>query len=94
MLWMYQRVFFGEITHAENEGLKDLSGREIAVLAPIIALIFFMGIFPKPFLERMEPAVDRFVERVVEKRVAHESEERLNEFLAESEADPEDGEVR
>jgi len=94
MLWMYQRVFFGEVTHAENENLKDLSGREIAVLAPIIALIFFMGIFPKPFLSRMEPAVDKFVERVVEKRVALESKERLREFVVEADTEDEDGDAR
>ncbi|MCZ6765835.1 MAG: NADH-quinone oxidoreductase subunit M [bacterium] len=92
MLWMYQRVFFGEITHAENENLKDLSGREIAVLAPIIALIFFMGIFPNPILRRMEPAVDKFIERVVEKRVARESQAGFEEFVVENDAGA--GEVR
>lgn len=69
MLWMLQRVFFGPIKDKANEMLKDLSVREIAVFAPIIGLIFFMGIYPKPFLSRMEPAVNRFIVEVQEARV-------------------------
>jgi NADH-quinone oxidoreductase subunit M len=64
MLWMLQRVFFGPVKHAVNEGLKDLTPREIAVFAPLIALIFFMGVYPKPFLSRMEPAVNKFISEV------------------------------
>ncbi len=64
MLWMLQRVFFGPIKHAANEGLKDLTTREMAVFAPIIALIFFMGVYPSPFLSRMEPAVNKFISEI------------------------------
>jgi NADH-quinone oxidoreductase subunit M len=79
MLWMLQRVFFGDITHAVNEKLKDLNAREVAVFAPIIGLIIFMGVYPKPFLSRMEPAVDRFIEQVTEKRMAlHEGDVEIN----------------
>src|SRR5205085_2553879 len=49
MLWLYQRVFFGEITHEENRDLEDVNAREILTLAPLIALCFVIGIFPKPF---------------------------------------------
>ncbi|UCG51540.1 MAG: NADH-quinone oxidoreductase subunit M [Candidatus Latescibacterota bacterium] len=70
MLWMYQRVFFGSIKHAANETLKDLNLREIVVFVPIIVMIFFMGIYPKPFLSRMEPAVEKFVAGVTERRTA------------------------
>ena len=70
MLWMYQRVFFGPVRHAENEGLKDLNLREIVVFVPILFMIFFMGVYPKPFLSRMEPAVERFVAQVTEKRMS------------------------
>ena len=68
MLWVYQRVFLGEVTNKENEGLKDLTPREITVFWPLIALILFMGIFPKPFLSRMEPAVNKFIEDVQSRR--------------------------
>ena len=57
MLWMYQRVIYGKITRKENEGLKDLSIREKIIIVPLLLLIFWIGIYPKPFLDRIEPAV-------------------------------------
>ena len=64
MLWMYRRVIFGPLTHPENEKLKDLNGREILILVPIVALIVIMGIFPTPFLDKMKPAVDLTLKRI------------------------------
>ena len=61
LLWAYQRVFHGEVTHEENLRLPDLKAREIAMLAPILALIVYIGLYPKPFLERIEPAAERTV---------------------------------
>lgn len=46
MLWMYQRVFLGEITVQANEGLKDLNLREHLMLIPLVVLIFALGVFP------------------------------------------------
>ncbi len=63
MLWMFQRVMFGPITHPENEKLKDLSFREIVVLAPFILAIFGMGVFPNFFFAKMQPSVERFLSR-------------------------------
>jgi NADH-quinone oxidoreductase subunit M len=60
LLWAYQRVFHGEPA-GENRTLPDLSGRELATLLPILALIVFIGVYPKPFLERIEPAAQRAV---------------------------------
>jgi NADH-quinone oxidoreductase subunit M len=59
MLWMFQRVMFGPVTHPENEKLKDLTLRERLVFAPLLLLIFAMGVMPQPFLDRMQPALDR-----------------------------------
>ena len=59
MLWMFQRVMFGPVTHAENEKLSDLTFRERLVFAPLLLLIFWLGVFPQPFLDRMQPALDR-----------------------------------
>jgi NADH-quinone oxidoreductase subunit M len=59
MLWMFQRVVFGTVTHEENRHLKDLSLRERLVFAPLLVLIFWMGVAPQPFLDRMQPALDR-----------------------------------
>ncbi|MGH7813804.1 MAG: complex I subunit 4 family protein [Candidatus Binataceae bacterium] len=64
MLWAYERVMFGPITHAINETIADLTGREIAVMAPVIALILFMGFFPNPLIRRMEPSVNVMLDRV------------------------------
>jgi len=63
LLWAYQRVFHGEPT-GENRTLPDLSGRELATLLPILALIVFIGVYPKPFLERIEPAAAEAVIRL------------------------------
>ncbi len=64
MLWMLQRVIFGKITKPENEKLIDLNLRERLVLIPLIVLIFWIGIYPKPFLTRMEPAVKTILSMV------------------------------
>jgi NADH-quinone oxidoreductase subunit M len=62
MLWMFQRVVFGPVTHEENRGIADLSLRERLVFVPILLLIFWMGFAPQPFLDRMQPALDRTLE--------------------------------
>jgi NADH-quinone oxidoreductase subunit M len=64
MLWMYQRVIFGKVSKPENEGLKDLSGRERLVLIPLVLLVFWIGIYPGPFLSRIEPAVKQILTQV------------------------------
>jgi NADH-quinone oxidoreductase subunit M len=68
MLWMFQRVMFGEVVHEENKKLKDLSLREICVLLPILFFIVQIGVYPKPFLSRMEPTVNSLITRVESKR--------------------------
>ncbi len=64
MLWMYQRVIMGETTNPENMKLADLNGREKLALAPMIILIFVMGIYPSLFLSRSDAAVTSIRERV------------------------------
>ena len=64
MLWMFQRVFLGEITHEENRRQPDLSVREWAVIGPLCAMAIVMGVFPNLFLKPMEPAVTRLVQRM------------------------------
>jgi NADH-quinone oxidoreductase subunit M len=65
MLWMYQRVMFGEVTHEENKHLTDLNLREIVVLVPVVIAIVWIGVYPQPFLKRMEASTKAIVERVV-----------------------------
>ena len=64
MLYAYERVMFGPITKAVNRTIADLSAREIAVMAPLIALMLLMGLYPRPLLARMEPSVGALMGRV------------------------------
>jgi NADH-quinone oxidoreductase subunit M len=64
LLWAYQRVFHGPLTHPENRSMPDVSPREVAMLAPLCALILFIGVYPKPFLDRINPAAERVVEQL------------------------------
>ena len=63
MLWLVMRVFFGPITHAVNETVRDMNGREIAIVLPLLALIFWIGVYPAPFLERIEPDLKLWLEK-------------------------------
>jgi NADH-quinone oxidoreductase subunit M len=64
MLWMVQRVYYGEVTHEANRTLPDLRAREWAAVLPLCAAAIIMGVLPTLFLRPMEPAVARVVERV------------------------------
>lgn len=57
MLWLYQRVMFGTVTHPENKMLKDCSRREVLYMAPLIILMLWIGIYPKPYLRLIESSV-------------------------------------
>ena len=75
MLWMFQRVMFGPVTNSENAELKDLSLREGIVLAPLLVAIFFMGIYPNFFFQKMEPSLNAFLARVQPRGAAVQSTE-------------------
>ena len=68
LLWMIQRFFFGKVTNEKNRSLNDLSYREIGLIAPLVFLMVFMGVYPKPFLDATEKSV---VE--IQKRVMHQA---------------------
>lgn len=68
MLWAYQRVMFGQLDKAKNEVLADIKLREILVLLPLAVMMFVMGLYPKPFLSRMEPAVSHLLTSKFEHR--------------------------
>ena len=70
MLWMFQRVNYGPVTHDENLTLPDLTVRERWVIIPIVAAAVFMGVFPGVFLRPMQPSVDRLLQRVSRETVA------------------------
>jgi NADH-quinone oxidoreductase subunit M len=61
---MFQKLFLGPVTKEENRRLSDLNWREILTLAPLIILIFWIGLYPKPFFVLMAPAVEKLVAMV------------------------------
>lgn len=63
MLWMVQKVFFGQVTHQENLGLKDLGRREVLAAVPFLLLIVVMGLKPQPFLDVLNHSTQRYVAR-------------------------------
>ena len=64
MLTMYQQVVFGPVTNEANRSLHDLDLREVGALLPILVLIFWIGLYPKPFLRRIEPTVHVLLDRL------------------------------
>src|SRR5882724_5936720 len=64
LLTALQRVIYNPLTNPENEKLPDLTPRELAVLIPLVVGILWLGIYPKPFLQRMEPAARALIEQV------------------------------
>lgn len=70
MLWMYQRVMFGPITHEKNKKLVDLNGREIGLLVPLVIFMVWIGIRPVDFTKYSENWVESFITISEEKSVA------------------------
>ena len=62
-IWMVQRVFFGPLNNEKNKNLKDLSLREMIVLLPFIIAVFWIGIFPQSYLNKMDKSVTHYVEQ-------------------------------
>jgi NADH-quinone oxidoreductase subunit M len=90
MLWLFQRVFFGPLRepvpehHGEGrEPIRDLSSREVASLIPLVVLIFWIGLKPSFFLERMRPTLDRLTVGVM-RTADGETRSRMDELIPES----------
>ena len=64
MLWLYQRTMFGAVTNPKNEKLPDLTLREVWTFVPLLILAVWIGLYPKPFLDRLETSVDNVMARV------------------------------
>jgi NADH-quinone oxidoreductase subunit M len=63
MLWLFQRVMFGPISHA-NEEMKDLNAREIGYFAPLLVAAFWIGLYPKPVIQILEKPIEKLVMQV------------------------------
>ena len=70
LLWMYQRVCFGEVTRDENRRLPDLSPREWAVLLPVLLFIVWIGVYPTTFTGLSEASVHALIGQVQSKAAA------------------------
>jgi len=70
LLWMYQRVIFGDITHEANRRLRDLTTREWAVLVPVVTLIVWIGVYPAAFIGKTETTIEALIAQVQAKASA------------------------
>ena len=61
MLWLYRRVIFGPLVREDLKHIMDLSVREIAIFAPLAAIVLWMGIYPAPFFQVMDGSVAQLV---------------------------------
>ncbi|MFO7892642.1 MAG: NADH-quinone oxidoreductase subunit M [Longimicrobiales bacterium] len=64
MLPMVQKIWFNAPDKPENQDLPDLSRRELTVLVPLVVVMIWMGVYPKPFLDRTEASVSAVIETV------------------------------
>jgi NADH-quinone oxidoreductase subunit M len=93
MLPMVQKVFFNALEKPENREMPDLSRREIVILAPMLALMIWIGFHPSPILRRMEPSVQVVLEQVngtapgLQAETGHLDPETLTSTIPDAEAD-------
>lgn len=73
MLWMFQRVMFGEIKREENRKVADLGGREVLILCCVVFFIVLMGVYPKMFFRKMDTSVQGFLAFVKERNAYYET---------------------
>ena len=83
LLWMIQRVFFGKVTNPKNRRLTDLTAREIGLLAPLLFLMVFMGVYPRPFLDASRESVN-----AIQKRVMHRAGGEVEQHASATQAKP------
>ncbi len=81
LLWAYRRVFFGPVEEPENRSLMDLSFREMFVVIAVLIPIVWIGVYPSPFLRRLDASVGDLLHQMEQKKVA--SLESQRDFVAE-----------
>jgi len=78
MLWLYRRVVFGDLTKRDLKKMTDLTPREITIFVPIIVLVLWLGIYPKPVLDAMHPSVEHLMGQVTQAQLASQGVEMLD----------------
>jgi NADH-quinone oxidoreductase subunit M len=71
MLWMYQRVIWGEIKNDRNAGLLDLGGRELAMLIPLLIVMVWIGVYSNSFLRPMDTSVAKLLNQTQSGRIEY-----------------------
>ena len=89
MLHAVLKMFWGPLDKPENQNLEDINRREMWTLAPLMLFIFWIGFYPSPFLNRMEPSVGHFLEVSTVKRNEINSDDTLRLLEAEQVVIPE-----
>jgi NADH-quinone oxidoreductase subunit M len=77
MLTLYKRTFFGPVTNKANEVLSDLNGKELSALIPLVAIVVWLGVYPKPVLEPIDNSVKALVSFMHEKAQTPEAKETI-----------------
>lgn len=86
MLVLYKKVFFGPLTNEKNTKLVDIKGRELAALAPLVALVIYFGVYPKPILEPVDNSVKQLVQTMYVKSITPDAKEKIAEVNSIGEA--------
>jgi NADH-quinone oxidoreductase subunit M len=68
-LWMYKRVYFGDVTNDKVRGLTDLNAREFGMMAVLAIAVLAMGLYPKPFTDVMHTSVDALLKHVAQSKI-------------------------
>ena len=77
MLWMFQRVMFGQITQEANRILADLTKREISILCVIVFFVFLMGLYPQAFLRKIDATAAGYLSKMQVKSASYTKQERF-----------------
>jgi NADH-quinone oxidoreductase subunit M len=75
MLVLFKKSFFGPVTNDENKKLNDLTSQELTALLPLVALVIFLGIYPKPILKPISNSVESMIHKMDQKAILPETKE-------------------
>jgi NADH-quinone oxidoreductase subunit M len=81
LLWMFQRVMHGPVTNDRVHNFKDLNKREVAYLLPIVVMMFWMGVYPQPFLRKMDASVEKLLDQINAKKTFFAEAQKENKLL-------------
>ena len=86
MLVMYKRTFFGPVTNEKNKSLTDVKGRELVALVPLVLLVAYLGIYPKPILGPVDKSVKQLVQVMHAKAITPDAKAKIAEYNSIGEA--------